>query len=98
MKLANNVAIVIGRGTGIGAAIAQLLANAGAAVTSTGRCQEVLARMVDAILQSGDHALAAPGSVTEEADVQRAVHATLERCGRMNILVNNARSSSNAGP
>jgi NAD(P)-dependent dehydrogenase (short-subunit alcohol dehydrogenase family) len=98
MTLANNVAIVTGSGTGTGASIARLFAKEGAAVTITGRRQEVLARMVDAIAQSGGHSLAVPGSVTEEADVQRAVHTTLERFGRVDILVNNAGSTSNAGP
>src|SRR6266511_2901748 len=98
MQLANNVAIVTGSGTGTGAAIARLFAKEGAKVTITGRRQEVLARLVDAIAQSGAHALAAPGSVTEEADVQHAVHTTLERFRRVDILVNNAGSTSNAGP
>ncbi len=77
MKLANNVAIVTGSGTGTGASIARLFAKEGAAVTITGRRQEVLARMVDAISASGDQALAAPGSVTEEADVQRVSRAVI---------------------
>jgi NAD(P)-dependent dehydrogenase (short-subunit alcohol dehydrogenase family) len=97
MKLANNVAIVTGSGTGAGAAIVRLFAKEGAAVTITGRRQEVLAHMVDAIAQSGGHAFAAPGSVTEEADVQRAVHTTLERFGRVDSLVNNAGSTSDGG-
>jgi NAD(P)-dependent dehydrogenase (short-subunit alcohol dehydrogenase family) len=98
MRLVNKVAIVTGGGTGIGAAIARLFTKEGAAVTITGRRQEVLAHMVDTIAQSGGHAFAAPGSVTEEADVQHAVHTTLERFGRVDILVNNAGSTSNAGP
>jgi NAD(P)-dependent dehydrogenase (short-subunit alcohol dehydrogenase family) len=41
MRLENTVAIVTGGGTGIGAAIARLFAQEGAAVTITGRRQEV---------------------------------------------------------
>jgi NAD(P)-dependent dehydrogenase (short-subunit alcohol dehydrogenase family) len=94
----HKVAIVTGGGTGVGAAIARLLAKEGAAATITGRRQEVLAHRVDAMAQSGGHAFAAPGSVTEEAEVQHAVYTTLERCGRVDILVTNAGSTSNAGP
>jgi 3-oxoacyl-[acyl-carrier protein] reductase len=90
--------IVTGGGTGIGAAIARLFAKEGVAVTITGRRQEVLVHRVGAIAQSGGQAFAAPGSATEEADVQRAVYTTLERFGRVDILVNNAGSTSNAGP
>jgi NAD(P)-dependent dehydrogenase (short-subunit alcohol dehydrogenase family) len=90
--------IVTGGGTGIGAAIARLFAKEGVTVTITGCRQEVLVHMVDAIAQSGGQAFAAPGSATEEADVQRAVYTTLERFGRVDILVNHAGSTSNAGP
>jgi NAD(P)-dependent dehydrogenase (short-subunit alcohol dehydrogenase family) len=41
MRLANEVAIVTGCGTGVGAAIARRLAQEGAPVTITGRRQEV---------------------------------------------------------
>ena len=39
-----------------------------------------------------------PGSVTDEADVQHAVQATLERFGRVDVLVNNAGSLLYNGP
>jgi len=73
--------------------IGPLLASAEGQRLLTASCAEV-----DAIAQSGGHALAVPGSMTEEGDVQRAVHTTLERFGRVDILVNNAGSTSNAGP
>src|SRR6058998_903094 len=79
MRLADKVAIVTGGGTGIGAAIATTFAREGARVTITGRRKEILDEVADEIAAAGGHALAVPGSVTDEADVQRAVQATLGR-------------------
>jgi len=98
MRLAGKVAIVTGGGTGIGAAIATTFAREGAKVTITGRRKEPLDEIADAIAADGGHGLAVPGSVTDEADVQRAVQATLAAFGRVDVLVNNAGSLLHAGP
>src|SRR5258708_16885718 len=98
MRTAAKVAIVTGGGTGMGAAIATTLAREGAKVTITGRRKEILGGMADAIAAAGGHALAVPGSVTDEADVQHAVQATLASFGRVDVLVNNAGSVLHAGP
>jgi NAD(P)-dependent dehydrogenase (short-subunit alcohol dehydrogenase family) len=98
MRLADKVTIVTGGGTGIGAAIARTFAREGAQVTITGRRKELLDEVADQIAAAGGHALAVPSSVTDEADVQRAVQATLATFGRVDILVNNAGNLSHAGP
>lgn len=98
MRLADKVAIVTGGGSGIGAAIAATFAREGAKVTITGRRKEMLDEVADEIAAAGGHALAVPGSVTDEADVQRAVQATLATFGRVDVLVNNAGSLLHAGP
>lgn len=90
MRLAHRVAIVTGGGTGIGEAIAKVLAREGAKVAITGRRKEELERVVKDIKQKGGQALALPGSVTNEHDVQEAVAMTVETFGRLDILVNNA--------
>src|SRR5213595_2453739 len=90
MRLADKVAIVTGGGTGIGAAIATTFAREGAKVTITGRRKEILGEI--------GHAIAAAGSVTDEADIQHAVQATLASFGRVDVLVNNAGSVLHAGP
>ena len=51
-----------------------------------------------AISQAGGQALAVPGSVTVEPDVQNTVTSTIRTFGRIDILVNNAGNLFHAGP
>ena len=98
MRLKNKVAIVTGGGTGIGEATAKLFAKEGAKVTITGRRRENLEKVVQEISQAGGQAMAAPGSVTNESDVQQAVQSTIKTFGRVDILVNSAGNLFYAGP
>jgi dihydroanticapsin dehydrogenase len=98
MRLTDKVAIVTGGGSGIGEAIAKAFAKEGAKVVVTGRRKDALDRVVRDIEQAGGRALAAPGSVTQEADVRNAVAATIRAFGRIDILVNNAGNLFHAGP
>jgi 3-oxoacyl-[acyl-carrier protein] reductase len=88
VDLRGRVALVTGAGRGIGRAIAETLAKAGAdvAVLDLQSPDEAAA----AISGMGRVALAVTADVAQRADVERAVHAVLERCGRVDILVNNA--------
>lgn len=90
MRLEHKSAIVTGGGTGIGEAIAKVFAREGAKVSITGRRKDELERVVGDIERNGGQALALPGSVTNEQDVQEAVAATVRAFGRLDILVNNA--------
>ena len=67
-------------------------------MTITGRRKETHGEIADEIAATGGRALAVPGSVTDEADVQRAVQATVATFGRIDVLVNNAGSLLHAGP
>jgi len=98
MRLEKKVAIVTGGGTGIGEAIARAFAREGANVAITGRRKEELERVVKDIERNGGKALALPGSVTDEADVQEAVAMTVKTFGRLDVLVNNAGNLFYAGP
>jgi NAD(P)-dependent dehydrogenase (short-subunit alcohol dehydrogenase family) len=98
MRLKNKTAIVTGGGSGIGEAIALRFAQEGARVAITGRRKDALERVAKAIELAGGHALALPGSVTNEADVRLAVEVTLRSFGRIDVLVNNAGNLFYAGP
>ena len=98
MRLDKKIALVTGGGTGIGEAIAKAFAREGAKVAITGRRKEELGRVVKDITQSGGHALALQGSVTNDSDIRSAVEATVRTFGRLDILVNNAGNLFYAGP
>jgi 3-oxoacyl-[acyl-carrier protein] reductase len=79
------VALVTGGSEGIGRAVAEALKNEGAAVTITGRRQDVLISAAEAL---GVDWIA--GDVGLEADAVRSVASVIEKHGRLDILVNNA--------
>jgi NAD(P)-dependent dehydrogenase (short-subunit alcohol dehydrogenase family) len=97
MQLTEKVAVITGGGTGIGAAIARRFAGEGAQVAITGRRKTQLDRVVAEISRSGGRAMALPGDVTNERDVQAAVVSTIKVFGRIDILVNNAGNLFHAG-
>lgn len=90
MRLTGKVAIVTGATVGIGAAIANVLAEEGAAVVLTGRRKDLLDQVVTGIERKKGRALAVAGSVTDESHVRSAVDQCVRTFGTLNILVNNA--------
>lgn len=84
-RLQDKVALVTGAGQGIGEAIARAFVAEGAQVVMAERNPETGQRVADEI-----GALFVACDVTVQADVERAVTATEERFGRIDVLVNNA--------
>jgi 3-oxoacyl-[acyl-carrier protein] reductase len=89
-ELNGRIALVTGGGTGIGAAVACAYAAAGASVTVTGRRVAPLSEVVATIERAGGAAWAAPADVTDLDAMQRATDATVDRFGRLDIVVANA--------
>jgi 3-oxoacyl-[acyl-carrier protein] reductase len=90
MRLKDKVAIITGAAQGIGRAYALRFAREGAHVV-VGDIREAEARRVaDECTALGPAALAARLDVSDEASTQALAVATMERFGRIDVLINNA--------
>jgi NAD(P)-dependent dehydrogenase (short-subunit alcohol dehydrogenase family) len=87
-SLDGRVALIPGGGGGIGSALAEALAGAGAKVAVAGRTLETCAATVERIRAVGSEGLAITADATSEDDADRMVAETLEHFGRIDILVN----------
>jgi 3-oxoacyl-[acyl-carrier protein] reductase len=90
-RLSDRVAIITGASRGIGRAIALALAAEGASVTvnyasSSSAAEEVVAAITDA----GGNAIAFQADVSKVDQVETLLDKTLEKFGRVDVLVNNA--------
>jgi NAD(P)-dependent dehydrogenase (short-subunit alcohol dehydrogenase family) len=90
MRLKDKVAIVTGGGAGIGEAISLRYAQEGARVVVAEVSPDRGNSALQAIHKRGGEAIFAPTDVSSEDQVKAMVKATIERFGRIDILVNNA--------
>jgi len=90
MKLKGKVAIVTGGSQGIGGAIATRFAREGANLVIAARTLEVLERKKSELEEIGVEVLAVSADVSNEDDVKLIVSRTIERFGKVDILVNAA--------
>ncbi len=89
-RLAEKVAFVTGAASGMGRAIAQLFAREGAKVAVVDRDEEGGRETARLIQEAGGQASFVYADVSNEDDVRAAVQTTVERYGRLDVLVNNA--------
>jgi NAD(P)-dependent dehydrogenase (short-subunit alcohol dehydrogenase family) len=88
--MAQRAAIVTGASSGIGLAIARVLGEEGHMVTMAARRAEKLEGAVAQLAATGLDVHGVAADVSHEAEIQKVVAAHRERCGRLDVLVNNA--------
>lgn len=90
------VAIVTGASTGIGAAIAEALASTGAHVALAARSYDKLEHTAACCRQHGVQALSVPTDVSDQTQCQQLVDQTVKHFQQLDILINNAGISMRA--
>ena len=88
--LDGQVAVITGAGRGIGAATAKLFASHGAKIVISDVDKEPAQHVVNDICSAGGDAIEVCGDITDPAFPEQLVAKTIEKYGRLNILVNNA--------
>jgi 3-oxoacyl-[acyl-carrier protein] reductase len=95
MDVTDRVVLITGASSGVGAALAQKLGAMGAAVVvNYSRSAEAATQVVAQVEAAGGRAIAIQADVSEQADCERLVTATVAEYGRLDVLVNNAGTTT----
>ena len=89
MNLKGKTALVTGASRGIGAAITEVFARAGANVVITGRSPQV-GELADSLRASGHAVEAVMGDISDDLHVRSAIQACRTKFGGLDAVVNNA--------
>jgi len=89
-RLQGQVALVTGAGRGIGEGIAEAFAELGAHVICCARTVAEIEAVAGRIREQGGEATALRCDVTDDAQIEALIATTVERCGRLDVVVNNA--------
>jgi NAD(P)-dependent dehydrogenase (short-subunit alcohol dehydrogenase family) len=98
IDLTGRVALITGASRGIGLAVAQAYAQAGARVVLVSRKQESLDEVAEIIRKEGGDALPLAAHTGDVAAIQQVVGRAIETYGGIDILVNNAGTNPHFGP
>ena len=88
--MAQRAAIVTGASSGIGRAIARMLAEEGYGLTVASRRAERLTPAAEELRGMGVDVVDVPADMSSEEDIKAVVAAHRERFGRLDVLINNA--------
>lgn len=97
-NLEGKVAIITGASKGIGEAIAESLASAGAKVVISSRKQDQVDEVANRITENGGEAIGIAANVGKTEDVENLVEKTISHFGGIDILINNAATNPVFGP
>jgi NAD(P)-dependent dehydrogenase (short-subunit alcohol dehydrogenase family) len=89
-SLAGRTALITGASSGIGTAIAEVFADAGADIAGHGRDEGRLAALGERVEAAGRKFAAVTGDLADIAETQTAAARAMEAFGRIDILVNSA--------
>jgi len=90
MRLAGQIALVTGGSKGIGRAICLALAKEGANIIIAARNESKIKETMEKLKEMGSKALAIHADVRNEEDVRRLISIIIDKCGKLDILINNA--------
>lgn len=90
MRLQDRIAIITGAANGIGKETAKTFVREGANVVIADYDQELGQQVVEEIMEQGGKAFFHQVDVSDQTSVQSMVAATLQKWGRIDILINNA--------
>src|SRR5215216_4288507 len=88
--LEGKVVMITGASQGLGRALALAFAREGARVAINARSEESIGPAAEEVEDTGAEVLALAADVSKAADVETMVNETVERFGRIDVLVNNA--------
>jgi meso-butanediol dehydrogenase / (S,S)-butanediol dehydrogenase / diacetyl reductase len=90
LRLHDKAVIITGGASGIGAASALLFAEQGAKVIIADINEEKIEQFVNELLEKGYWAYGVHCDVSNEAQVKRLIDRTVQQCGKIDVLFNNA--------
>ncbi len=97
-SLKGKVAIITGASKGIGKAMAEIFAEAGASVVVSSRSQDALNIVANEIKEKGGEAIGITANAGDMGELANLVTQTIDKYGRIDILVNNAATNPVFGP